>query len=326
MVNQKQNLASYLALTGGVGGAKLAVGLYHLLNDKVSFAVNTGDDFELYGLHISPDIDTLMYTLADKCHAQQGWGRADETWSFMHSLQELGEQTWFQLGDKDLATHLLRTCNLKNGQTLSEVTAHLCTALGIQAPIYPMSDQSVRTQVQTPGGEWLDFQHYFVAEQCAPVVTGFRFIGADKATLSPGLYQSLQQQLAAIFICPSNPFVSVDPILSIGDMHARLKQQSAPVIAVTPIIGGQAIKGPTAKMMAELSMPTDAVTVARYYAECIDGFILDEQDEYLAPEIEALGIQVTCAQTIMQSFEDKVSLAQNCLNFADRLNQWKRSA
>lgn len=320
------NHTSYLALTGGVGGAKLAVGLYHLLQDSVSFAVNTGDDFELYGLHISPDIDTLMYTLAGICHAQQGWGRAEETWSLMNSLQEFGEETWFQLGDKDLATHILRTAKLRSGQTLSEVTAHLCRAIEIKAPIYPMSDQPVQTQVNTQSGEWLDFQHYFVAQRCEPVVTGFRFMGVESAEVSPGLQKSLQRELAGIFICPSNPFVSVDPILSVGDMRRRLMQQAAPVIAVTPIISGQAIKGPTAKIMAELSMPTDALSVARYYAAFIDGFILDEKDEQLAPSIESLGIQVQLAPTLMHTFEDKVSLAKSCLNFADKLSHRKKSA
>jgi LPPG:FO 2-phospho-L-lactate transferase len=241
-------MADYLAITGGVGGAKLALGLSHVLSpDEIAFAVNTGDDFEHLGLSISPDIDTLTYTLADLANRELGWGRQDETWAFMDTLERFGGETWFRLGDRDLALHAYRTQALRAGSTLTGVTAEICRKLGITQAVLPMSDDPVRTTILTPDGP-LAFQHYFVRDRCRPAVTGFEFRGADQARLNPRI-EALLPDLKGVIICPSNPFVSVDPLLSIGSTRALLAGLTAPVVAVSPIVGGTAIKGPTAKMM-----------------------------------------------------------------------------
>ena len=241
----------YVALTGGIGGAKLALGLAHILAaDQVAFVVNTGDDFEHLGLHISPDMDTLAYTLAGLSNPEAGWGRKDESWQFMAALQELGGETWFRLGDRDLALHVRRTEMLSQGATLTQATRRITTGLGVRHPIIPMSDDPVRTQVHTASGP-MAFQHYFVRDRCEPAVTGFEFAGAEDAAPSPDLAAHLEG-CAGIIICPSNPFVSVDPILAVPGLKQALKASGAPLVAVSPIVGGAAIKGPTAKMMGEL--------------------------------------------------------------------------
>ena len=307
----------YLAITGGVGGAKLGLGLARILKgSELAFVVNTGDDFEHLGWHISPDIDTLTYTLSELANPVLGWGREDETWSFMETLEELGGESWFRLGDRDLALHTLRTEMLHNGATLTQATAHITTQLGIEHRIYPMSDQPVRTTVNTMEGP-LAFQHYFVRDRCRPSVTGFEFVGIADAQLNPKL-EGLLDSLDAIIICPSNPFVSVDPLLKIPGVRQALKASPAPVIAVSPIVGGKAIKGPTAKMMRELNVPATAAEVAGHYGDLLDGFVLDEQDAALH---NTLAIPTVVAQTVMVTLQDRIDLAQGTLDFAHTLNR-----
>ena len=304
-------MVDYLAITGGVGGAKLALGLSHVLGpEAVAFAVNTGDDFEHLGFSISPDIDTLTYTLADLANKKEGWGRADETWAFMAAMERLGGETWFRLGDRDLALHTFRSDLLRDGCTLTEVTGRIAERLGIRHQILPMTDQPVRTTVLSDNGP-LSFQHYFVRDRCRPFVSGFEFQGAANAQLNPAIAKLLPQ-LKGIIICPSNPFVSVDPLLSIGDTRALLTDLPVPVVAVSPIVGGQAIKGPTAKMMAELNMPSSAETIAAHYGELINGFILDEQDAELHGSLE---VPTVVTQTVMVTLADRIALAQSTLEF-----------
>ncbi len=309
-----------VALCGGVGGAKLALGLTHILNpDDLSLIVNTGDDFTHLGLHISPDLDTVMYTLAGLANAEQGWGRAGETWAFMGALRKLGGEDWFQLGDLDLATHVERTRRLAAGESLSHITRDLFAALGVGAPVLPMSDDPVRTIIHTPRGP-LAFQHYFVRDKCAPAVTCFSFAGSEQAKPAPGVLQALNDpQLDCIIICPSNPFVSIDPILAVPGIRAALMAARAPVIAVSPIVGGRAIKGPTAKMMQELSVPQTAGAIAAHYGGLLNGFILDESDAGLIPALTANGLACRAAPSVMHTLQDRVKLARSVLDFAAKL-------
>ncbi len=311
----------YLALSGGVGGAKLALGLSkQLAPQQLTLVANTADDFEHLGLSISPDLDTVMYTLAGLNNKEQGWGLAGESWNTMGALAGLGGETWFRLGDKDLATHLQRSTLLSSGESLSSVTRLLCQQLGIQHPIIPMSDDVVRTRVHTQNGE-LAFQQYFVREQCAPAVTGFHFDGIDTARPQQQLMDSLSSEdLAAIIICPSNPFVSVDPILALSGVREAMQNSAAPVIAVSPIVAGMAIKGPAAKMMAELGMPATAAEVARFYDGLIDGFVLDQSDLAMRSSIEDTGVRVHCGQTIMTTLQNRIDLAAEVLAFAETFN------
>ncbi len=311
-----------LAVTGGVGGAKLCLGLAHELPpEDALFVVNTGDDFRHLGLTICPDIDTLTYTLADEANPDTGWGRRDETWQFMDALRSLGGPDWFNLGDRDLAIHVLRTDRLAGGATLTEVTADIHARFGIRHRCVPMSDDPVSTVVATTDGE-LAFQHYFVRDRCEPAVTGFRFDGIERARPNPAIRAWLEQQPPeAILICPSNPFVSVDPVLAVPGLLDALRASGAPLIAVTPIIAGEAIKGPTAKMMAELDMPGSATAVASHYAGRIDGFVLDSADADQQADIEALGLSVHVTNTWMRSLQDRRQLARDCLTFARRLGR-----
>ena len=309
-----------VALSGGVGGAKLALGLSRILAPaQLDVIVNTGDDFEHLGLTICPDLDTLTYTLAGLNNTETGWGRAGETWTFMASLRALGGESWFQLGDGDLAIHVERTRRLAAGEPLSRVTAELTARLEIELSVIPMSDDPVRTFVETAAGA-LAFQHYFVRDQCAPEVTGFEFRGAKTATPSPMALGALADPaLDAVVICPSNPFISIDPILAVPGLRGAIEDAAAPVIAVSPIVGGKAIKGPTAKMMLELGVTQSAASVARHYDGLIDGFVLDSEDAASGDEIRALGLDVLTTNTVMQSLEDRVSLAANVLEFATKL-------
>jgi len=305
-----------LALSGGIGGAKLALGLYRILPPgALTVVANTGDDFEHLGLAISPDIDTLLYTLAGLDNPQLGWGRRDETWTFMAALERLGGETWFNLGDGDLATHVERTRRLAAGESLSQITDDFRRRLGISARLLPMTDDRVRTRLSTPGG-WLDFQDYFVRQRCAPVVREIAFAGADEAQPQPAFLAALaDEDLRAVVICPSNPFISIDPILSLPGVCEALRACAAPVIAVSPIIGGKAVKGPTAKMMAELGLPVDAAAVAGHYGDILDLHVADETD---AEEVGDLGVPVIFARALMQSLEDREALARVVLEAADR--------
>jgi LPPG:FO 2-phospho-L-lactate transferase len=307
-----------VALCGGVGGAKLAQGFSMALQpEDLSIIVNTGDDFQHLGLHIAPDLDSVMYALAELSDPVRGWGRRDETWTFMQALKALGGENWFQLGDGDLATHVERSWRLARGATLSEVTAHLCRALGIGPRVLPMSDDAVRTRVRTAEG-WLDFQEYFVHQQCRPAVREFVFAGAESARTQPDALAALERRdLRAIVICPSNPFVSVEPILAVPGIHAAIRQSDAPVVAVTPIIGGKAIKGPAAKMLAEFGLEVSGAAVARRYAGIIDGFVIDETDPIPEP---LPGVTFFSAATLMNSADDRLRLAQAVLQAADALS------
>jgi len=309
-----------LALSGGVGGAKLALGLKHYLPaGQLTVVANTADDFEHLGLSISPDLDTVMYTLAGLNDTEKGWGLAGESWSGLAALERLGGDTWFQLGDQDLATHLLRTQALAQGKTLTEVTELLSQGLNAGVRLLPMSDDPVRTMIETATGE-LSFQHYFVRDRCAPAVTGFRFEGIETAKAQTEFLQLLQgDELAAVVVCPSNPFVSVEPMLSLPGVRAALKQSRAPVVAVSPIVAGMAIKGPAAKMMQELSMPASAQAVANYYGDLLDGFVIDESDAFQAEAIEALGIKTLVTPTIMNDLGDRIDLAQQVVKFSASL-------
>jgi LPPG:FO 2-phospho-L-lactate transferase len=308
-----------IALSGGVGGAKLVLGLSRVLPPEELLVVcNTGDDFEHLGLCISPDIDTVMYTLAGVANPELGWGRADETWSFMETLDTIGGETWFRLGDRDLAVHIERTRRLRSGETLSAITADLCARLGVGCRVLPMSDDPVQTRVRTDEG-WIDFQDYFVRRRCQPVVHELAFHGAGTARAQPEFLAALTDPATkAVVICPSNPFISIEPILALPTVRAALADCTAPVIAVSPIIGGRAIKGPTAKMMAELGMTPSAGGVARRYDELIDGYVCDFADMDQAAAVSA---KVTLAQTLMTTLAEREALARVVLSAARMLRR-----
>jgi len=308
-----------LALSGGVGGAKLALGLSHAVApENLLIVANTGDDFEHLGLSISPDIDTLTYALAGLDNQTLGWGRRDETWSFMETLATIGGPTWFRLGDRDLALHVQRTSRLRAGEALSAITADITRKLGIAPRILPMSDDPVRTRVLSDEG-WLDFQDYFVARQCKPVLRGLAFAGAERAAAHPEFLAALASpRLRAVVVCPSNPFISVEPILALPGVRAALAACTAPVVAVSPIIGGKAVKGPTAKMMAELGIAPGAAAVARRYGDLLDGYVIDLRD---AAEATGLAQRTTLAQTLMSTLDDKVALARVALDLADTITK-----
>ena len=314
--------STYVALSGGVGGAKLALGLCDVLENpgRLTVVANTGDDFEHLGLRVCPDLDTLTYTLAGLANPETGWGRAGESGAFMEVLGALGGETWFFLGDKDLAIHVERTRRLRAGESLSAVTSDLCARLGIRARIVPMSDDPVPTVVETEDGP-LAFQHYFVRERCRPSVLGFRHEGAEQARPSAGFLDALAvPDLGAVIICPSNPYISIDPILAVPGVRDALVACKAPVIAVSPIIGGEAVKGPTAKMMAERGIAPSAAAIAEHYAGLIDGFVLDEADRGAAAGIAATGVAVEVTATMMTARKEKQALARAVLAFAERLS------
>lgn len=309
-----------LAFSGGIGGARLAVGLAQTLPSRqLSIVANTGDDFEHLGLHISPDVDTLLYSLAGLNNADTGWGRAGETWSFLSELERLGMPTWFRIGDKDLAVHLYRTNALRTGKSLTAVTGDLAEKFGVAVEVMPMSDDRVRTVLDTNVGR-LDFQDYFVRRQCRPKVSAIRFEGAEQARPSAALMKLLRNsELRGIVLCPSNPFLSIDPILSIPGLAGALAEVEAPIVAITPIVGGAALKGPTAKIMCELGLPVSPAAIAEHYGGLIDGFILDVVDERQVPSVAASGVAVETANTVMRSLDDRVALAQTTLAFLARL-------
>ncbi|MDP6350794.1 MAG: 2-phospho-L-lactate transferase [Alphaproteobacteria bacterium] len=309
-----------LALAGGVGGAKLADGLArHLPVGSLTVVVNTGDDFTPLGLHVSPDLDTVTYTLAGIANAEVGWGLAGETWNFMDALGLLGGTTWFRLGDRDLATHVERTRRLSTGESLSAITADFRARLGIAHPIHPMSDAPVRTMVDTDAGP-LPFQDYFVRLRCRPIARRVWFAGIEDAGPSPGFEQALgAADLDAIVICPSNPILSVLPILDLAGVRSRLEDRRVPLIAISPIVGGKAIKGPAAKIMAELGLDASATGIAHFYGDLLDGLVVDRADTGAATAIEALGPRVLVTDTVMTSPDDRVRLARESVAFARSL-------
>ena len=306
-----------VVLSGGVGGAKLVLGLSRVLDPSIlTIIANTGDDFLYLGLAISPDIDTILYTLAGLVDPEKGWGRRDETWKFMEAIERLGGETWFRLGDADLALHVERTRRLAGGATLSNVTAHLAGRLGVGPRVLPMTDDPVRTRLGTAQG-WLDFQDYFVRRHCEPPVHEIRYEGADAASPSAAVLAALgDPHLRAIIIGPSNPLLSIGPLLAIPGLRAALANASAPVVAVSPIIAGQAVRGPTAKLMCELGLPASADEVARGYGDLIDAFVVDPVDAH-RPFPPA--IRVLAAPALMRTIEDRERLARAALAAADGL-------
>ncbi len=308
---------SILSLCGGVGGAKLAHGLCkNVRPEDLLVVVNTGDDFRHLGLHISPDLDTVMYTLAEVADPERGWGIAGETWDFMEALAGFADLDWFRLGDKDLATHLYRTRMLGQGQGLGQITRALCRSFSIEHRIVPMSDDPLRTRIVTDRGT-LPFQDYFVRQGCRPRVQAIEFDGAGQARAHPDFAALLDSsELDAVILCPSNPFLSIDPLLSLEDVRSSLQSVNAPVIAVSPIVGGKALKGPAAKIMQELDMPANNLSIAAYYRDFLHGLVIDAGDEHEARAIGELGIRVKAANTVMRSVQDRVDLAETCLEFA----------
>ncbi len=309
-----------LALAGGVGGAKLAEGLAAVLPpEALEIVVNTGDDFEHLGVHVSPDVDTVMYTLAGLANRTTGWGRADETWNFMAALEVLGGPTWFRLGDKELATSTFRAERLRGGTTLSAVTRELCERLGVRHRVAPMSDDAVRTFVHTDQGR-LSFQDYFVRHQCGPRLLHVEFHGVEAAAPSPAFAGVLSSdELEALILCPSNPYLSIGPLLAIPAVDKWWTTRHVPVIAVSPIVGGRAIKGPAAKIMTELGVEVSAPGVARHYAGRVDAWVIDRADAGAVKDIEALGRRVLVTDTIMRSAADATRLAAATIDFAKTL-------
>ena len=300
-----------LALAGGVGGAKLALGLVRELPpDRLTISVNTGDDEIFHGLHVSPDLDTLLYTLSGISNPETGWGIAGETFHALEMLGRYQADTWFNLGDRDLATHIRRTQLLREGETLSTVTAELCRCLGVGHLVVPMSDAPVRTVLETELGE-LAMQEYFVGHRSEPVVSDIKYRGAEAALPSPGFAAALEEAGLVVF-CPSNPFLSLGPILAIPGVRETLARPDPRRlrVAVSPIIGGAAVRGPAAKIMAELGHEATCVGLARLYRDVCDVFLIDEKDAYLAPEIDDLGISAVVAPIIMETEADKIALAR----------------
>lgn len=316
-----------VALAGGVGGAKFSHGLANVLpTENLTIIVNCGDDFEHLGLKISPDLDTVCYTLAEMDNPVTGWGRLNETWNTMESLAELGGPTWFQLGDFDLGTHLERTRLMKFGYSLSQITKRFCHAWEVGQTVLPVSDGSVPTRVNTDNGE-LTFQEYFVQRKCQPRVTGFRFEDVVRARPAPGVLESLRDA-DVIIICPSNPWVSIDPILAIPGVRSELVSRtggsSRPVVAVSPIMGGEAVKGPAAKMFAELGIQPSALAVAEHYGSCqndglLTGFVLDNMDAVQGDEVQAQGLKALVTNTLMNTPDDRRRLASEVLEFSASL-------
>lgn len=305
-----------LALAGGVGGAKLALGLARCLPpEDLVIAVNTGDDQEFHGLHVSPDLDTMMYTLSGLSNPETGWGLAGDTFNSLEMMQRYGVDAWFNLGDRDLATHIRRTQLLREGATLSAVTAGLCTGLGVAHSIVPMSDDLVSTVLDTDEGE-LPMQSYFVRRRAAPEVRAVRYVGAEYARPSPGFARALTAARMVVY-CPSNPYLSVMPVLSVPGVRPALESFSGPKVAVSPIVGEDSVRGPAGKIMRELGHPVSAVEIARLYHGICSHFVLDSQDAALAPEVAALGITPVVVNTIMNSEEDKIGLAKQILALGD---------
>ena len=308
---------SVVAISGGVGGAKLALGLDRSLPaGELTVLVNTGDDFDHLGLKICPDIDTVLYTLADLADPAQGWGRRNETWTLMQTLESLGEETWFKLGDADTALHVARTRRLKAGSTLTEVSEHFRTQFGIASRILPMTNECVQTRIDTDEGD-LAFQDYFVRRRCAPRAHTIRFVGATDAAPAPGVIAALASpRLEAIVLCPSNPYLSIDPLLAIPGLRKSLESRAAPLIAVSPLIGGAAVKGPTAKIMQELGIPMTPVSIFEHYRGLIDALVVDSVD---ADAAARLPIPTFSTATLMTTLDDRLRLARFVLDCARTL-------
>ena len=316
--------ATVVALCGGVGGVKLAQGLYQVLPPgTLTVVANTGDDFQHLGLHISPDLDTVLYTLGGRADRERGWGRANESWNFMAALGEIGGEQWFNIGDLDLAMHVQRTHWLQSGKPLSAFAQHVADQFGIDAHIAPMTDDAVETWVSTNKG-LMPFQDYFVKERCEPEVKAVHFEAAANARIPAMVQDALRDpRLQAIVICPSNPYLSIDPILAIPGMRTMIAEADRPVIAVSPIIGGSAVKGPAAKIMYELAIPQSWTSIARHYAGLAHGLLIDHSD-HLGDENYPL--MVESAAILMKTLEDRRRLAETVLAFAAQLRTRKSDA
>jgi LPPG:FO 2-phospho-L-lactate transferase len=302
-------MGKIVALAGGVGAAKLLRGLVKVVSPQNLVIIgNIGDDVELYGLHISPDLDIVMYTLAGIVDEAKGWGIAGDTFHCLEMLERLGFETWFKLGDRDLAIHIIRTKMLREGYTLSQVTARLCKMLGVNVSLIPASDDPVRTKIQS-GQLILDFQEYFVKRKAMDVVTNVLYEGAGKARPAPGVVEAIREA-ERIIICPSNPILSIAPILSIPAIRKALEDSKVPVIGISPIIGGKAIKGPADKIMTSMGFEASAYGVAKFYGSLLKHFIIDEVDLEHRERIQEIGIKVTVTNTLMKSIEDAVNLAK----------------
>ena len=305
-----------LALAGGVGGAKLALGLSLCLPPgDLIICVNTGDDEAFHGLHVSPDLDTMMYTLSGFSNKEKGWGVAGDTFTALEMLGKFGVDTWFNLGDRDLATHILRTQMLSEGKTLSETTSELNKSLGVFHEIVPMSDDPVKTVLSTDEGE-LPMQRYFVGRRAEPIVSEVRYRGADVADASPGLHDALTKAALLVF-CPSNPYLSLGPILALPEVRQRIRTFPGKRICVSPIVGGDAVNGPAGKIMAELGKEVSCVEVAREYRDICDVLVIDSQDRALASQVEEMGVTPLVTSTIMETEEDKIALAREILAVSD---------
>ena len=330
-----KHIKNVVALAGGVGGARLADGLARAIADwpdpgKLTIIVNVGDDFEHLGLQISPDLDTVCYTLAGLGNQETGWGLANESFSVFSAIEMLGGPSWFKLGDRDLATHLVRTGRLKSGESLSQITADFCKLWGVTSVVLPVSDDRVSTVIYTENGS-LPFQEYFVHQHCEPVVQGFRFVGVSKAWPAPGVLEAIEEA-DVLVICPSNPWVSIDPILAVPGVQEtilRRRNDGMPVIAVSPIIGGKAVKGPAAKIFSELGIDPTAIAVAHHYGSLLSGFVLDLEDLELVEKLQlesqipepdggfGVGLPVIAVNTLMRNEEVRCSLGQEVLNLAE---------
>ena len=313
--NKNRINSPVVALCGGIGGAKLALGLYRILTpNNLTLIINTGDDFEHLGLFISPDIDTVTYTLADKNNKETGWGQREETWNFMSAISEIAEETWFALGDRDLAIHIERSRRLRLSESLGEITADIADKFGIKAQLLPMTNDPAGTTIYSSAGH-LNFQDYFVRLNCNPVIKKVLYEEASSATPNPEVLKALNQtEIRAIVFCPSNPFLSVDPILAVPGIREAIANSQAPVIGVSPIISGRAVKGPTSKIMRELSLPLTAQAIAQHYHPLLNGYIIDNTDKDKSNE---MNIPVKKTKTLMISLEDRENLAREVLSFAD---------
>lgn len=301
-----------VALAGGTGAAKFLRGLLRLVEPAtLTIVVNTGDDALIWGLHVSPDLDTVCYTLAGLIDDAKGWGVRDETFHALEHMARLGEPTWFSLGDRDLATHLHRTRLLGAGRTLSQATAALTSSLGVRASVLPMSDDPVRTRLLGPLG-WLDFQEYFVRDKAQVDVQRVEYAGAASARPAPGVVEAIRGA-DAVIVCPSNPITSIGPILAVPGMSAALAATAAATIAISPVVGSDAVSGPAGRLMGAAGLPVSAVGVAQAYVGWLDALVFDERDRARAPEVLALGVSPVTAQTLMASREDEVALARRVL-------------
>jgi LPPG:FO 2-phospho-L-lactate transferase len=298
-----------VALAGGVGAAKFLRGLCKIVSSHDLLIIgNTGDDLELYGLHISPDLDIVMYTLAGVVDETKGWGIKDDTFHFIDSLRNLGFETWFRIGDRDLATHIIRTKLLSEGATLAEATAKLCKRFGVEAKLTPMTNEKVRTKILSDN-IIIDFQEYFVKNKTENEVKDVIFQGAENAEPAPGVIEALTQA-ERIIICPSNPILSIGPMLTIPKIREAIIKRKAETVAISPIIAGKTLKGPADKVLRSMGYEASVIGVARYYREFINRIIIDRADSAQKPELEKLGFEVTIADTVMKRIEDSVNLAK----------------